>query len=255
MQKIRFFIIFLYLITSFILPIFSASVSGVIYDENINPLKGAIVKIEKDQALYSQIITEQTGNYQFSLPTGDYNLTASVKERNQTLQTSVALKLSENTSIVIDLLLLPELGAEIPEIVTPTEEEEFPSMAEETLPITPIFLGFVIILIIAVIFVVYSIWKKQAEQEKVQKKQAEETKREIEEIKRKKEEPPLGRFLTDEEKIYQMVQRMKEVPQKHIVIETGFSKAKVTLILKKLEKIGKIKRTSTGREKIIKPVE
>jgi uncharacterized membrane protein len=244
MTKIRFSIVFLCLITFLSPIIYSAFLTGTIYDEGINPVKGATVSLERGQTLYSQMITNQSGEYLFSLPSGEYQIIASMKKGNQTLQTSAILNLSESDNIRIDLILMQELGIKIPEIVTIEEEKPFVSPAEEP-SINWVTIGFVFFLIIVAIVLIYFVWKRQAEG----------IKKEIEEIKKKREEPPLGRFLTDEEKIYQLVQRMKEVPQKHIVIETGFSKAKVTLILKKLEKMGKIKRTSTGREKIIKPVE
>jgi uncharacterized membrane protein len=247
MTRIRFSIVFLCLITFLSSIAYPASLTGTIYDEGINPISGATVSLKNGQMLYSQVITNQSGEYDISCPAGEYELTASMNKDSQMLKTSVALNLSENDSFHIDLILMPEFGVSVPEIVTIPEEQNFttPLPSEQNGSLTWIIIGFGVVLIAVAIIITYFVWKKQTEG----------IKKEIQEIKLNKQEPPLGRFLTDEEKVYQIILKHREIPQKHIVTQTEFSKAKVTMILKKLEKLGKIKRTSTGREKIIKPVE
>jgi len=261
MTKYRNLPVFLCLITLLSSTVFSAFVEGVIYDDSISPIKGALVKAEKDTSLYSQIVTNTSGAYSFSLPEGTYTITASVRLGAQELQTSILLNLSTEDTIVVDLLLMPDLGADLPDIISPTDDLDFPELVEpgsksSGITLDTNFIVLALILMAALLLAIYYVWKRQTEgqakHEQDTKRHSEEIKKEIDELKKIRETPPLGKFLTDEEKIYQMVQRMGEVPQKHIVTETGFSKAKVTMLLKKLEKIGKIKRTSTGREKIIK---
>lgn len=248
MAETKFSIVSFCLFLSLTYVCFSASVGGIVYDENVNPAKGATVTLEKEQSLqlYGQVITSQGGDYNFSFPPGMYRLTAMIKKNNQILQTSVSLNLSADDNVTVDLLLLPELGLEVQDLAVVEEEQPFAAPIEE---VQVQQVNWILILVIFVLFiaaiVTYFGWKKKTE----------EMEKEIREIKLKKEELPLGRYLTDEERIYQLVRRRGQSPQKHIVAETGFSKAKVTLILKKLEKLGKVKRETVGREKIIKPAD
>lgn len=245
MLKLKDLVVLLCLITFFTSATFSASVSGVVYDEGLNPVKGAVVRLEKEGTLYSQAVTDAAGAYSLSFPEGGYRLITTAVLDNQTLQTSAILNLSENDTIHVDILLMPELGIEIPELVIVEEEAPFPTPVEEP-TIDWAAIGFTATLFIAALLVIYFIWKRKTE----------EIRKEFEALKLKtEEERPLGKFLTDDERVYQLIRRRGEVPQKHLVTETGFSKAKMTLILEKLEKLGRITRRSVGREKIIKLVE
>lgn len=244
MQKFKFLFDSAFIFAIFISMLFSASISGVVYDESLNPVKGAIVTLMRENVTYNQFITNSSGIYQFNVSGGNYQLIAFFPDNNA-VKSTVSLNLSDADSVRIDLILIPELGVEPPDIVTPELKEE-----EFILPFTEvgtnwIVVGFFVSLFIALLFIIYLALKRKTEE--LEK----ELVKKIETI----EERPLGKFLTDEERIYQIIRRYREIPQKNIVIETGFSKAKISLILRKLEKLGKISRTHVGREKIVKIIE
>jgi uncharacterized membrane protein len=222
----------------------SATIEGTVYDENLNKIP-AVITIKKNDLMYSQLTTKD-GDYKIQIPSGNYTFIVWNKEKNLT----DIYKLNIENDTVFDFILLPSQYQPIdfPETVSIEEiKEEFPAMYEEKGEITSSLLIYglvvIIVIIVIIIFLFYFYAKKKSEE--ITKK----IKEEIEELKKREEKKE---YLSDEEKVYQMIQEGKEVPQKEIVKKTGFSKAKVTLILEKLEKKGKIERLSVGREKIVR---
>lgn len=219
----------------------SAIVEGTVYDENLEEIS-AVITIKKDNLMYSQI-TARDGHYKIEIQSGNYTFIVWNAERNL----SSTYKLNIENDSIFDFILIPSQfqPIDLPEIIN-IEEGYFPEIYEEKeeISLLPIF-ALIIAILIFVIFIYFYARKKS---EEISKKLAEE----IEELKKKSLEEKERLYLSDEERIYQIIQERKEIPQKEIVKITGFSKAKVTLILEKLERKGKIERLSIGREKIVR---
>ena len=226
----------------------AASISGMIYDSEANPLRGAIVALERGGSLMGQAVTNDSGSYSFQdLESDRYVIIVSGVQGNQTIRTGAALNLSGPNDAKVDFVLIESLTVAPIDLITGIEETQFAS-PQPTEPAKADYMPIaaaVVVVLAAALIVIYI----------AQRKQTRQLRKEIEALSAKKEEPTMGRFLTDEEKVYQIVQRRKEVPQRDIVIETDFSKAKVSLILRKLEQIGKVRRTTVGRVKLVRFVE
>jgi uncharacterized membrane protein len=219
---------------------FAVLIEGTVYDESLNKIP-AVITIKKNNLIYSQLTTKD-GEYAVQIPAGNYTFVVWNRDRN--LTSTYKLTIEEDS--IFDFVLLPSQyqPIDIPEIVSIEEmHEEFPELYEvEKAPsLNLVFVAIAIIILLIILFYFYI--KKKSDEI------AQKLRKEIEEIRQKSS---AKEYLNDTERVYQLIQEKGEIPQKEIVSKMGFSKAKVTLILEKLEKMGKIERLTIGREKIVR---
>ncbi len=201
-------------------------VYGQVYDISSHRLSYAVVSFYREGSLYSKILANDTGWYETELPQGRYVVLAYKPGDN--LVSNETIFVSNNTRY--DIILYPVVDyEEIPENITlpglgylPNDMQIYSPESKETSTQT-MFLFLITFLLLSIFVII--LWKSRK-------------------VYRPKER--------DEEKVLDILKRNNgRMKQKEIVRETGWSEAKVSLVLKSLVKKGKVRRKKIGREKIV----
>ena len=103
----KFHIILLILLS---IPLVQASaIHGTIYDLSLNPVKNVLIEVNSQP---SQTLVSKDGAYSFSLPKGEYVITAKTlsKDINATTEEKISIVDSDG-NYILDLFLLPETEA------------------------------------------------------------------------------------------------------------------------------------------------
>lgn len=221
MEKLKFslyFAVFLVLITG----VFSATISGTIYNLNLEKLDDAVVGINTEPV---QKYIAKNGTYMFNLNPGQYTMIA-FKTNVENLEITQKIKIDEEGDYLLDLILFPTLREE-EELLNITQFDIGDEYFEKdyTLYWIIAIIGIVVFLVIAY----FILSPKKTEKKEIQQADA-ETGKVIEFIKKQ------GGRTT----------------QKDIRKQFPSSEAKISLIITELEKKGKIEKIKKGRGNIIK---
>ena len=231
----------LFLLISIVVIVSFASgtqISGTTYDWiEETPLEFTIIKAYFEENLAGQAVSDKNGFYSLSLAEGQYFINAQYTKNGSKYSTDENITVLGN-EIVLDLLLIddfPEITniEDLPQNIFPdeyfaesSELEEEPVVIEQepqednsTLCAT--LAGIVLLSAIFLIFAKHSHFKK-----------------------------PKSIELSDNT-VLSIIQGKKECLQSDIVEKTGFSEAKVSLIIKSLIEQGKIQKQKVGRNNVL----
>ena len=200
----------------------AATLSGTIYDAHFDVTSNVLVEIN---SIPAQKVLSTDGTYSFSLPMGEYVLTA----RTAAVQISESVTIAQDGEFVYDLFLIPDFSEE-DELWLDSEEELFGDEIVEEKATWPAVLLFVLI----VIFVYF--YRK-----KTQKKTVEKHKEELD------NEPG------DLEKVVDIIKKHDgRISQKDLRKEMlPLSEAKVSLLVTELEHNDKIEKVKKGRGNVL----
>lgn len=245
---------------------FAAEVHGTVYRWSDLETVPAMIQVTRDMngdELIHQEVLNESGMYSIELEEGEYFFYVSHGD----LSSSQNLSITEEESRRIDFVLTPEEDylfpieplpeydeyGEIPlpedslveepieENVTDPEDPDYrPIIGEEEASELTIYLA--ILVFVTMISLTYFLKKRSEEA-----RGSDYTQKPIED-----EEKDRKHIKTDEEEIIDILKEKEEVYQSEIKKETGFSAAKTSELLSKMEKEDKIIRDKKGRNKIVK---
>lgn len=200
--------------------VLAATIHGTVYDwKTLEPINGTIVKINT----IPQQIAVAKPSYSFSVPNGDYEITATDAKTGYTATETA--KVAQDGDFTVDLLLtLPEADfPEEPDIETPTDFEETNTIL-------------IAVVALALIYLVYTYYNRSATTATTAPAQ------------------PQGPLLdTDLKKALGIVQDSGgRITQKDLRMKMPYSEAKVSLILDDLQNRGLIKKFKKGRGNIVR---
>lgn len=210
MTKIPLYFIILFLILGYVN---AATIHGTIYDENLDVLKEAIVKVN---SVPEQKMVAKDGSYSFNLVNGNYIISASYADYS--IEENLSIKTEGD--YILDLIIFPALE----------EAKEPPEIKEEAKTNYSYLLILVIFVIIAIVLVFYL--------KKRQKKSIEK----LENIELADDLQQLLKFIKD---------NSGRTTQKEIRKFLNLSEAKVSLMVTELEHKDLVKRIKKGRGNII----
>jgi uncharacterized membrane protein len=217
MKRLILTLIFLVLLSS---SINAATIKGSIYDAELNKVQNNIVTIN---TVPNQMFVSKDGNYELTVSKGDYTL----KAEYQNLEDTQQIKVSEDETYNIDLILFPSTQDE--EDLYDTTEVDVSSLDLNPKSYTD-YIIYGLILILLIILAITFLKKKP----------------------QKLAETPKEDFITDDsEKVLSYLKKEQRATQKDIRKLLNLSEAKVSLIITELESKGKIKKIRKGRANII----
>lgn len=201
-----------------------AQVYGSVYTFSLDKALGSVVKINSSP---EQRIVAQNGEYEFSVESGEYVLSAS--KGDEFIEEVILI---ENGRFVRDLILIPDFDADLL-----IDDEEIPSLNETVDIIEPRPAYQWVLWIVLFVGLGYIVWKLSQKPNVVEKRV-----KEIREV-----------VISDDlERLVKFVERHNgRVLQKDIRKEFAYSEAKISLMLDELEGKGVIKRIKKGRGNII----
>ncbi len=240
-------------------------VSGDVFYFAERDMSTALVKAYSEGALVGQAVCNSGGAYSLELPAGDYIVTAQYYDQ----QEKSMLSSSENITVLgntrFDLILFPDFE-DMPNFTSPEfpVEEEFEAAVEAPAPgigITGIAIALALIAVVLIGAYFLFVKNKQEEtnvevEERLHGGETGETAAQESETgvhgeaqrKAKAARPEYD----DIERVMGMVAKQRQISQGDIIRATNFSGAKVSLILKELERKKRITREKVGRMKIIR---
>ncbi len=222
----------------------SAQISGTTYDWiEETPLDFTIIKAYFEENLVGQTVSDKNGFYSLSLAKGQYTIKAEHTQNNTKYYTDENITVLEN-DLILDLLLMeeiPEMFAleDLPEeIFSETyttgsiELEEEPTITT-TLITKPsenwtLQIATTLILLLVALFLI--------------------TKKQLFNKKQKTNSIELS-----EDTVLSIIKEKNQCLQSDIVEKTGFSEAKVSLIIKSLIEQNKIQKQKIGRNNVLSP--
>lgn len=230
----------LFLLISIVVIVSFASgtqISGTTYDWiEETPLEFTVIKAYFEENLAGQTVSDKNGFYSLSLAEGQYFINAEYTKNGSKYRTDENITVLGN-EIVLDLLLIddfPEITdiEDLPQNIFPdeyfaesSELEEEPVVIEQEPQDNPalytLIAGIVLLSVIFLIFAKHFYFKK-----------------------------PKSIELSDNT-VLSIIQGKKECLQSDIVEKTGFSEAKVSLIIKSLIEQGKIQKQKVGRNNVL----
>ncbi len=209
---------------------FSLAFEGYVYDISLEKVPYAVVSVySTNGGLLSRQLADANAHYDIPLPDGEYvvvaykpgtnlysNETIDIVSDNQRYDILLSPKLDYEKLPEMDLPGIGELPEASPELVADQPE------TQQTTDIGWIIAITIVALIVGIAYII------KVKQKKTLVKHS------------------------DEEYVLDIIREHNgEIKQKDIVQLTGWSEAKVSLILKELKKKGKIKKRKVGREKIV----
>ena len=217
---------------------YSASIHGIVYDSQLNPLNNVILEVNSTP---KQTFVSKDNSYSFTLPRGNYLITAKYTEDYQKISAEELVTLLTNDGgYTLDLILFPDLSEEI-ELL---EEAPNIDISELNFQKNYWWIGWVILLLIlALLFKKKLIFKKRNSQN-LNFKQEEI----IQELPKK--DP-----FKEEDKKQEVLDFIREnqgrITQKDIRKKFPLSEAKISLVLTELEEDKIIRKVKRGRSNII----
>ncbi len=212
-----------------ILPVvFGVEIHGTVYDFGLSVLPNSIVEINTTP--HQQMVAKD-GNYSFSVPAGNYNLTARHEKSDSEISENISV--TSQGTYVLDLILLPslekdeELLVEVPDV----------PMVEDVLQDRPATSWLVWVAVFAVLgYLVYKVSRKPVVERVVEK---------IKEIKEV--------AVVDElQKVLELIEKEGgRITQKDIRKNFPYSEAKISLMIDELEAKGLVKKVKKGRGNVI----
>jgi len=236
-MKKRFVVLILFSLILLILSstplVLGATIHGRVFDYNFRLVKNSVVRIN---TVPEQVVVSTDGAYSFSVPQGDYVITAELNDEFDIVRFSIQDNISiiDDGDYVRDLILFPqedldELDLE-EDLEQALEEQEEEKKEEVPVHIRIIISG---ILIIILGFIVWLALRGK-ERSRVFLASCEGD-----------EEPD------DLASLLGFIKKHRRVTQKEIRREFAFSEAKISLMLADLESQGKIRKIKKGRGNII----
>ncbi len=218
LKKLVYFFMFLFLINL----VAATTLHGTVYSFDLEKRNNAVVSVN---TIPPQTKVAKEGTYSFDLPFGEYTITASYTQDGSKETISENIKIQEQGSFILDLILFPSFEEE--ELLFEEAEQEVAEHEyfekDYTLLIIIVIIGFVII--------IYLILKyKKTLKNPVEKPKVSDLADEIVAFIKKK-----GRRTT----------------QKDIRKQFPLSEAKISLIISELEEKNIVKRIKKGRGNII----
>ena len=256
----------LFLVCLFSLSIVSAaSLYGKIYDIELETLENVLVEINTTP---KQRMVAKNGTYSFSVPRGDYKLTAKFNNTYSTLYVSEELSIVSDGAFVYDIFLFPDLRDE--EELTNSLGDYGAVGIEEAVIVNGflegnewyvllVIMGVIFILVILYIFLGFSNRKIDGEiadlRKLVKKTRWLVKKGHIDEIKESTNNGfDLGQELLggDLRKVIAIIKNNNgRTTQKEIRKEIPLSEAKISLMITELEDKGIVRKIKKGRGNVI----
>lgn len=213
------------------------TISGKIYDSNLNPVNTALVQINSPK----QISLATNANYTFNLSKGEYEIqvAAVVNNKNLTYKDNITI---ENSDVTYDIILIENqvIDSSLNQLTQSLNENysvNYQKPQENNqFDYTPFAL-----LLLAALIAIFA-------------------------FKNKKPKPTTNLITPSESLILEKADEYKQqilslldkqggaASQKELRSELPWSEARVSIELSELEKQGKIKRVKTGRANLIKKV-
>ncbi len=199
----------------------SFAIHGTVYDISFEPVPYAVISVYENGTLVSRTLSSDRGDYSIDIQNGTYRLVAE--------KYGTDLFYNETVSVLgdtkIDIIMFDKLPYDpLTELELPTgelnEEQPVQFNQETTNPLIRYIIG-ILLICIGVFFILIS------------------------KRKNKLREKDLNYIIS------LIQQNGGKIKQKELVNLTGFSEAKVSLLLKELKKRGHIKKKKQGREKIV----
>lgn len=223
------YLIYLILIVLLAQVNYSASIHGVIYDSQLNPLNNVILEVNSTP---KQTFVSKDNSYSFTLPKGNYLITAKSTEDYQKISTEELITIPTNEGgYVLDLILFPDLSEEI-ELL-----EKYPNLDTSELDFQTNYWW---ILVITCLFIIsLFILRKKFKFQNLNYEQ----------------ETPKEDTSKEEDKKQEVLDFIREnqgrITQKDIRKKFPLSEAKISLILTELEEDQIIRKVKRGRSNII----
>ena len=224
--------------------VLGATIHGKMFSYSLSLVENSIVSIS---TVPEQVVVSTDGAYSFSVPVGDYQITAYVRDDTDAVTHFVEENISvvDDGDYVRDLILFPvedleELDLE-KDIEQDLKEEE---QAEKEMPLyIRIILGIIMLGVLAVIIWFAMRTKKPRDLTGIKL----DLKQEPEELPESKE-PEEPDDLAD---LLAFIKKHKRATQKDIRKHFALSEAKISLMIADLESQGKVKKIKKGRGNII----
>jgi uncharacterized membrane protein len=214
-----------------ILPLVNAAtVQGSVYDIFLEELDKAIITIDTEP---KQTAVSKQGTYSFNIPPGDYTITATYSQEQETYELEEPLTIKDDGIYTIDLILIPLLG-------DPNLDEDLEDIENLNLDITleepekKSNLGLIITIIAMILIILYFHFSKSHFIKDVKES----------EIKSEAEE--------ELEKVLKFIkEKGGRVTQKDIRKNYPSSEAKISLMIAEMESRKLVKKIKKGRGNII----
>jgi len=227
MDKKRFLVFLLLLVSIFLVPcINAAEIYGTVYDMSLNPAMGAVIEVD---SVPKQTNILKDGTYLFLLPVGEYVIKATYISSYNVYSTEENITIVDEGRYIVDLIVFPDLSEES-ELLLLSEDITLEEIYEDE---TKAFPWLYIILILVIVAAIFLFFKKRKPVKKTDEKILEEE-------------------IDPKDKIYEFIkQKGGRVTQKEIRKNFPVSQASISLILTELESDGKIKKIKRGKGNII----
>jgi uncharacterized membrane protein len=239
---------------------YSATIHGTVYDLSLRKVNNAIVEIDTEP---NQRFVAIEGDYSFSVPIGDYKITAFYKSFDQNFLAEEELSVKDEGDYVFDLFLFPSLSDNLidEEFVIETDFTE-----DNGYDIYIVIFAFLLLLLTIYYYKKYKkpttehrssevteVNKLVTEKNKLQKKEEKEEKTNQTEQTQIKE-PKQAKEIEDVD-LDKLVNFIKKhdgrTTQKDIRKEFPLSEAKISLMITELEHKGVVNRIKKGRGNVI----
>ncbi len=230
--------LYLTVLTLFSLSVAAATITGTIYNEDLEIEKNVLVEID---SIPRQQFLARDGDYRFELPPGDYLLQAA----KEGVSSEEEIKIVGDGRFVHDLILFPSFKEE-EQMLSETETDYFADLITETSRSWTYALAGAITALL--LYRIYRARKKYGPLSLFRKKIKEEGKKTLEEHKEELSQEP-GHL----EQAMEIINRHEgRITQKELRKEMLYlSEAKVSLIVTELEHQGKIEKIKKGRGNVL----
>ncbi len=204
----------------------AAVLHGTVYDLDLKPMLGAVIEIDTTP---QQRMVVMDGTYSFSVPSGDYKITASYTQNGIVeYSTEEAVTIANDGDYVYDLFLFPDLSLE--DEMLDEADVEVEEVYEETSPSYLVYaIIFLLFMIAFIVFYKLFMLPKSLEEKK---------------------EEDFGK--DDINKVIEIIKKQGgRTTQKEIRKEMPLSEAKISLLITELEHQDKIEKIKKGRGNVI----
>ncbi len=214
----------------------AATITGTIYDIELNEVDNAIVEVNTTP---TQRVVSTNGTYSLDIPLGTYEITAKYRPDQVFLFiTKEPLIVKEEGRYNLDLFVFPDLTEE-DKFLNDTEENF--EVIEEKEPKGVAYFTMIVVLVAALIALLKLIFaEKKQEKKKAGKKQKPMAEKEV---------------VVEDEDLAHVMKIIKRnggrATQKDIRKEMPLSEAKISLMIAELEEKGLVKKIKKGRGNII----
>ena len=238
---ITFSIFFLVSILFSIPNVYSAEITGIVYNYYFEPVKNAIVNINTNP---TQQIIAKNSTYSFNVPIGTYTISSKYYNGNTLeFESQMVLNVTDNGKYIIDIIMFPTLDED--EKLFSDSEYNYETIddvknqyADQPIYTKNWFWTIIILLMVILVAMIYQ--SKKKEKNKVIEKNKIETEN-------KGNEQNIDSF----QQALTIIQKNERMTQKDLRKIIPLSEAKISLILSEMEEKGLIEKIKKGRGNII----